>query len=55
MHEKSNVIPRVGSEMPIGKRPNWFRVPAPGGEATKFNELKSSVKELGLHTGIYNE
>jgi hypothetical protein len=43
--------PKVGGNMPAGKRPDWFRVPAPGGNATKFNELKKSVKELGLHTG----
>ena len=27
-----------------------FRVPAPGGSHTKYDELKSTVKELGLHT-----
>ena len=27
-----------------------FRVPAPGGSHTKFNELKSTIKDLGLHT-----
>ena len=44
------VIPRVGGKMPEGRRPNWFHVPAPGGKNTKFEELKSTVKELGLHT-----
>ena len=44
------VLPRVGAKMPDGSRPNWFRVPAPGGANTKFNELKKSVKKLGLHT-----
>ena len=44
------VIPRVGAKMPDGVRPDWFRVPAPGGLHTKFDELKSSVKKLGLHT-----
>lgn len=42
--------PRVGSPMPEGRRPDWFRVPAPGGAHTKFSELKESVKSLGLHT-----
>jgi lipoyl synthase len=36
--------------MPEGRRPDWFHVPAPGGANTKFNELKESVRELGLHT-----
>lgn len=44
------IIPRVGAKMPDGVRPDWFRVPAPGGAHTKFDELKSSVKKLGLHT-----
>lgn len=42
------VVPKVGSYMPGGKRPDWFRVPAPGGPV--FQQLKKSVKELGLHT-----
>ncbi|CBJ31058.1 lipoate synthase [Ectocarpus siliculosus] len=32
------------------QRPGWFRVPAPGGKHTKYEELKSSLKELNLHT-----
>jgi lipoic acid synthetase len=44
------VIPRVGAKMPDGMRPDWFHVPAPGGSNTKYNELKSTVKKLGLHT-----
>jgi len=37
--------------MPEGKRPDWFRVPAPaGGKESKFEQLKSTVRELGLHT-----
>ncbi|CAM9342583.1 unnamed protein product [Ascophyllum nodosum] len=44
-----HVIPRVGKQMP-DQRPGWFRVPAPGGKYTKFEELKSSLKELKLHT-----
>jgi len=47
---KVQILPRVGGEMPEGKRPSWFHVPAPGGKNTKFEELKSTVKELGLHT-----
>ena len=33
------VIPRVGGKMPDGKRPDWFRVPAPGGKT--FLELQA--------------
>ena len=44
------VIPRVGGDMPEGRRPDWFRVPAPGGKHTKYDELKTTVRELGLHT-----
>lgn len=43
-------FPKVGGEMPSGKRPDWFRVPAPGGKHTKFEELKNTVKDLSLHT-----
>lgn len=43
-------IPRVGGKMPIEKRPSWFHVSAPGGNNTKFSELKESIKSLGLHT-----
>lgn len=42
--------PSVTGSMPEGRRPNWFHVPAPGGANTKFDELKKSVHELGLHT-----
>lgn len=45
-----NIIPKVGAKMPEGKRPDWFRVPAPGGVNSKFEELKTSVKDLNLHT-----
>ena len=44
------VVPRVGADMPVGRRPDWFRVPAPGGKHTKYDELKETVRELGLHT-----
>lgn len=44
------IVPRVGGVMPEGRRPDWFRVPAPGGKASKYEELKSTVRELGLHT-----
>jgi lipoic acid synthetase len=47
---KAPVIPRVGGVMPEGRRPDWFRVPAPGGKASKYEELKTTVRELGLHT-----
>ncbi|CAN0377216.1 unnamed protein product [Pylaiella littoralis] len=43
------MVPRVGGAMPE-QRPGWFRVPAPGGKHTKYEELKSSLKELNLHT-----
>jgi lipoic acid synthetase len=45
-----NIIPKVGAPMPEGRRPDWFRVPAPGGKNSKFDELKTSIKELNLHT-----
>ena len=45
-----NSIPKVGAPMPSNGRPNWFRVPAPGGAKTKFEELKESLAGLGLHT-----
>ena len=32
------------------KRPDWFRVPAPGYEHTKYAELKESLQELKLNT-----
>ena len=44
------IIPKVGDKMPDGKRPDWFRVPAPGGSNTKFSELKKSIEDLNLHT-----
>ena len=44
------IIPRVGAPMPVGRRPDWFHVPAPGGKDTKFDELKNTVATLGLHT-----
>uniref|UniRef100_A0A7S1XNR1 Lipoyl synthase, mitochondrial n=1 Tax=Phaeomonas parva TaxID=124430 RepID=A0A7S1XNR1_9STRA len=43
------IFPRVGAPMPA-ERPDWFRVPAPGGDHTAFGELKSTVRELGLAT-----
>lgn len=42
--------PKVGAAMPTGGRPAWFHVAAPGGNHTKFQELKESIKDLGLHT-----
>ncbi|KAG5187579.1 lipoate synthase [Tribonema minus] len=32
------------------QRPAWFRVPSPGYDKTKFNDLKQSLSELKLHT-----
>jgi len=29
--------------MPEGRRPSWFHVPAPGGQHTRYNELKESL------------
>lgn len=31
-------------------RPDWFRVSAPGGIGSKYDELKANIKPLGLHT-----
>ena len=42
--------PRVGNSMPEGGRPSWFHVPAPGGQHTRFEELRSTVRELNLST-----
>lgn len=44
------ITPRVGAQMPSGKRPDWFRVPSPGGPGSKFEELKESITDLNLHT-----
>lgn len=44
------ITPKVGGLMPEGRRPDWFRVPAPGGKESKYEELKTTVRELGLHT-----
>ncbi|KAF8822976.1 lipoic acid synthase LIPA [Cardiosporidium cionae] len=46
---KTHVIPRVGLPMPEN-RPDWFRVPAPGGSHTRFDSLKKGIKNLKLHT-----
>mmetsp|Transcript_12134 Transcript_12134/g.18667 ORF Transcript_12134/g.18667 Transcript_12134/m.18667 type:complete len:363 (+) Transcript_12134:44-1132(+) len=43
------IFPKVGAKMPE-KRPDWFRVPAPGYDKTEFNSLKESLTNLGLHT-----
>jgi len=45
------IAPRVGGNMPEGKRPSWFHVPAPRyGPDSKFEELQTSIKDLNLHT-----
>jgi lipoyl synthase len=43
-------IPKVGGVMPRGKKPEWFRVTAPGGSHTKYNQLKKSLQDLNLNT-----
>eukprot|EP00922_Rhytidocystis_sp_ex-Travisia-forbesii_P034994 GHVS01051972.1.p1 GENE.GHVS01051972.1~~GHVS01051972.1.p1 ORF type:complete len:543 (+),score=85.60 GHVS01051972.1:36-1631(+) len=45
----AGVIPRIGGDMP-GNRPDWFHVPAPGGQHTRFDFLKNGMKKLKLHT-----
>jgi len=47
---QQGLVPKVGGAMPEGKKPAWFRAPAPGGGHTRFDELKESLGELGLHT-----
>jgi lipoic acid synthetase len=49
-HAKQPAIPRVGAVMPSGPRPEWFHVPAPGGDHTRFEDLRHSLGELNLHT-----
>ena len=41
--EQAPIRPMVGSPMPEGGRPSWFHVPAPGGEGSRFTELKESL------------
>ncbi|KJP85917.1 lipoyl synthase, apicoplast [Plasmodium fragile] len=41
------LVPKVGNKMPE-KKPDWFHVPAPTGN--KYNQLKSDLKKLKLHT-----
>eukprot|EP00977_Amphora_coffeiformis_P002988 scaffold569_cov165-Amphora_coffeaeformis.AAC.21 len=41
--------PKVGAEMPVG-RPDWFKVPAPGGKDSRYAAVKDSLKDLELHT-----
>ncbi len=43
-------IPRVGGSMPTGEKPSWFRVPAPGGSHTHYDELKETLSGLKLNT-----
>lgn len=42
-------FPRVNGPMPA-ERPDWFRVPAPGGDRTRFAELQETVRDLKLAT-----
>ena len=44
---KEEVTPWVGGEMPAGSRPSWFHAPAPGGEHTRYTELKESLAASG--------
>lgn len=48
--QTQDVVPRVGGKMPEGRRPDWFHVPAPGGKDSRYEELKSTVRELKLAT-----
>ena len=41
--------PKVGADMPVG-RPDWFKVPAPGGKDSRYAAVKDSLKHLELHT-----
>jgi len=42
-------FPKTNRPMP-NSRPDWFRVPAPGNELTKYAELKNTLKTLNLNT-----
>lgn len=43
--------PRVGGPMPNGRRPNWFRVPAPSEAVdSKYQAMRDSLRTLNLHT-----
>jgi len=44
-------VPKVGAEMPSGRRPSWFHVPAPGGSRTKYDELKVRREERNRNGG----
>ncbi len=46
---EGGVTPSVMAPNPAS-RPDWFRVPAPGGEHTRFDELRETLKDLKLHT-----
>ena len=46
------VTPSRRSEMPEGKRPSWFHAPAPGGEHTRFAELKESLAATGQVSAV---
>ena len=45
--QSAEVIPKVRAPMPEGSRPSWFHVPAPGGEHSRFAELKESLASSG--------
>lgn len=44
--------PSVGAPQPAGKRPSWFRVPAPdiNSQTSRFSQLSSDLRQLNLHT-----
>ncbi len=49
--KEGKIVPRVGGDMPSGRRPNWFHVPAPSSEdGKKFEVLRETLKDLDLHT-----
>ncbi|KAJ8906153.1 hypothetical protein NDN08_002648 [Rhodosorus marinus] len=48
--ETESAVPKIGAPMPEGRRPDWFHVPAPGGDKTRFSELTDSLRDLNLHT-----
>jgi lipoic acid synthetase len=45
-------FPSVDQDVPNPKKPEWMHVPAPNIQTkdSKFEELKSTVRKLGLHT-----
>jgi lipoic acid synthetase len=50
--DDKKLFPSVDQDIPNPKKPEWMHVPAPNIQTkdSKFAELKSTVKKLGLHT-----